>query len=179
VKDKEVEISHNRFLAASDTESSVHLNSHKSQFLTYFYRNTVRGRLGIKQLDINLPNCGPLQEWFDVSGYPQATAVANYSSESNECSGNGPFYINNNVIINNSTYGIRDANGVNAVQGWGGNTVNEYHPQDNLVGTDTGNIIDANGNLTAEYSQYFSSRGWQFGEADIIAPSAPNGLSVL
>ena len=72
----------------------------------------------------------------------------------------------------------QDANGVNAVHGWGGDVANEYRPANNLAGADADNIIDAIGNLTAGYSQYLGSRGWQIGSADTTSPGAPAGLMV-
>ncbi|HYE22753.1 MAG TPA: putative Ig domain-containing protein, partial [Verrucomicrobiae bacterium] len=73
----------------------------------------------------------------------------------------GPFYLYNNVIVNNnsgtpagshvSLESVADPSRV--ILGTGANA--------NLVGYTSDNVIDANGNLTAAYSQYLGTHGYQ------------------
>lgn len=155
---RDMEVCFNRFLAVSDTNKAVMLNQHMEQFRTYFYRNTVRGAVWLKQLDLCTTSCGAMQTSYNVSGYPQSTCTAVYSSESWMCSGNGPFYINDNIIINADNTWPRNSDNINRQGGWGSNPANEYHPSNNLVGTSANNIIDANGNFTPNYASKYSGR---------------------
>lgn len=85
-------------------------------------------------------------------------------------SGDGPFRIYDNVIVNEnsgnrvSLYSVADPSVVLA--------------ENNLVGGAASNIIDANGNLTASYASYVGSRGYQLGSSGASsAPNIPTGTS--
>ena len=85
----------------------------------------------------------------------------------------GPFYFNNNVIVNNS--GSADHI---ACAGTGCST--QVIKNNNLSGYPIDNIVDAIGNLIGSYTQYIGSRGWQLGaiSSDTTPPSPPQNLSV-
>lgn len=94
----------------------------------------------------------------------------------NATSSSGPFYFDNNVIINNdSGTHIYCGGGVN-----GCSSPLKVVANNNLIGTPSDNIVDSNGNLTVGYAQYVGTRGWQLGggSSDTTPPAAPSGLSV-
>jgi hypothetical protein len=75
---------------------------------------------------------------------------------------NGPFTINNNVIINNSASPDKITRSSSV------SDESRLIVVDNLTGTLSDNIVDSNGNLTSAYKSYLGSRGHQIG--DQLAP---------
>lgn len=123
-------------------------NNHSSLGATYYYRNTCRGNMMFKYLNSCLGECGILER----------TLL------------NGPFYINNNVIIN-------DTAGVTYHYTCGVNPEQCLVLSNNLFGTPSKGIIDANGNLTDKYKSHLGAQGWQI-YSDNIPPLEPSGINV-
>ncbi|HTM32734.1 MAG TPA: Ig domain-containing protein [Vicinamibacterales bacterium] len=87
-------------------------------------------------------------------------------------SGDGPFTINNNVIVNND-------NVPNRVWFDQVTDASRITISNNLVGDPSANIVDANGNLTGAYAQYVGTRGYQIGAGGgTTLPNAPRNLRV-
>ena len=81
-------------------------------------------------------------------------------------SGDGPYYFENNVIINSDSGDHINGSGTN------------IHITDNLVGNASDNIIDpVGGNLTQEYLVFLGTRGWETSIKK--APKSPTGLTVI
>jgi hypothetical protein len=80
----------------------------------------------------------------------------------------GPFRIYQNVIIN-SDPGTK-------ITYSGGSASDRVIVQDNLTGTMSNNIVDAQGRLTSAYQQYVGTRGHQLGTE--IRPRPPTALAV-
>jgi hypothetical protein len=90
----------------------------------------------------------------------------------NTDSADGPFYFQNNVIINNDPgnhiymENVSDASRVRIT--------------DNLTGTASQGIVDAGLNLTSGYLSYVGTRGYQIpGVPTAPAPSAPSNVRVI
>lgn len=79
----------------------------------------------------------------------------------------GPFRVNNNVIVNNDSgtritlESIIDLVRVTLL--------------DNLTGSTSQNVVDATGSLTANYQQYVGTRGWQVG--NVVLPRPPTAVT--
>jgi hypothetical protein len=71
---------------------------------------------------------------------------------------NGPFYWQNNVIVNDS--GDPD-NITRSV--WSTTVPERLVIENNLTGTTADGIVDAQGNLTAEYAEFIGTHGHQLG----------------
>lgn len=80
----------------------------------------------------------------------------------------GPFRIYQNVIIN--------ADPGTKITYSGGSASDRVIIQDNLTGTLSNNIVDAQGRLTSAYQQYVGTRGHQLGTE--IRPRPPTALAV-
>jgi len=78
----------------------------------------------------------------------------------------GPWYFTNNVIINNSS--SPDKLTRDNVQ-----DESRLIQSDNLVGEMSDNIVDSQGYLTANYSNFIGTRGFEIG----IRPKPPTGIS--
>lgn len=87
----------------------------------------------------------------------------------------GPVYISNNVIINSDPADhIRDQIGEHYSI-----TANRSILGENLFGLPDDNIIDSEGNLTENYSQYLGCMGWQIPDNhDTVSPNSPSGLHI-
>jgi hypothetical protein len=91
-------------------------------------------------------------------------------------SGDGPFYLDNNVIVNENAaqdtpdgsyithYDVADSSRI--VLGTGDDV--------NISGEASDNIIDANGDLQGAYTSYLGTKGYQLGETESIPPSMLN-----
>lgn len=90
----------------------------------------------------------------------------------------GPFTLENNVIVNED-YRVNDYGTTGVHIGWGADPVQMVFGEGdkaNLVGNTASGIIDPNGLLTAAYSQYASTHGFQNACPGMPAcgPSDPN-----
>lgn len=88
---------------------------------------------------------------------------------------NGPFYFNNNVIINETTYQDK-------IQRTSIDDASRLIIQNNLTGNSSANIVDSNGNLTTDYSSYLGIYGYQTGLTSTpplnLIPNPPTGVSI-
>lgn len=129
-------------------------NNHSSLGATYYYRNTCRGNMMFKYLNSCLGECGILER----------TLL------------NGPFYIDNNIIIN-------DMADVTYHYTCGENPEQCLVLSDNIFNVPLAGIVDENGSLLNR--TYVGTYGWEIAESeywngeesDAIAPSSPTGLS--
>lgn len=132
-------------------------------------------------------NSGGLVHKFNNNGnqlstyYYRNTCVGGISMNYINADGytNGPFIFDKNVIINNES-------GLSYHYTCGSNPQNYVTFTNNLTGLPSSGIIDSNGNLTNNYSQYTGFRGWQTGDeegssdiSDNIPPRAPSGVSTI
>lgn len=130
-------------------------NNHSSLGATYYYRNTCRGNMMFKYLNSCLGECGILER----------TLL------------NGPFYIDNNIIIN-------DMADVTYHYTCGENPEQCLVLSDNIFNVPLAGIVDENGSLLNR--TYVGTYGWEIAEdeywsgdpGDATAPTAPSGLSV-
>lgn len=125
---RNIEICYNLF-NGSGTGFVHAFNTHGAMMDTWYYRNTLIGDMYFKYLDL-----------ARSGGYPED---------------NGPFYIENNVIINAlAGWSYDDDCGPDPVSNIGVDV-------DNLKGISSDNIIDVNGDLTTAYISYLGIVGWQ------------------
>jgi hypothetical protein len=81
---------------------------------------------------------------------------------------NGPFTFSNNVIVNNESGNKLTLENISAPS--------RVVVADNLTGTPSGGILDANGNLTTSYTRYIGTHGHQRGAAGPL-PNPPTSLT--
>jgi hypothetical protein len=90
--------------------------------------------------------------------------------------GDGPFTVSNNVIVNDSS----SADHIDCPNCTDGSA---FIKIDNLSGFPTDGIIDASGNLTSVYSSFLGTRGYQLGDNSAspqpISLSPPTGLRII
>ncbi|MEF3692522.1 MAG: putative Ig domain-containing protein [Candidatus Moraniibacteriota bacterium] len=113
------------------------------------------------------------------------------------CSFSGPYYLNDNIILNpNSNASTYETYNFLSFNNDGGMTAQQriarracINDENNLYNTNIASVIDSDGLLTLGYSEYLGYNGWQFGDGstpvnfventDIISPNSPTGLNVL
>ena len=148
----DIEILFNRIKAVSESASAAWFNNDVSsggaEGDTFIYRNTIEGEFVITGLD------------------------------GSNCSLSGPWNIYDNVIVN-AAQAYSPLNIGHIAYRGGLNSPASCTTQDgNLSGYSSDNIVDSEGNLASGYVDYLGSVGWQLGESDLIAPTAPGGLAV-
>ncbi len=148
IRTSNLEVCYNYFWNQG-TGTAHTFNNHSSTGVVYYYRNTCRGVMSFKYLNSCLDECGRAGR----------TLL------------NGPFYISNNVIINNTA-------DVTYHYTCGDNPEQCLVLSNNLFGTPSMGIIDTNGNLTDKYKSYLGAQGWQI-YSDNIPPLEPSGVKAI
>ena len=90
----------------------------------------------------------------------------------NADSADGPFHFSNNVIVNNDS---GTPTGSHVIFESVADT-SRVTLANQLVGSSSSGIVDANGLLTGDYVRYIGTRGHQLGDVDV--PNPPSNLSV-
>lgn len=129
------------FNNARSADMALDLNQDGMAVRTYVHRNTLVGRVMVRNTD----------------------------------SADGPFYLSRNVIVSSDA-------GTPA-----GSHIYQYNVTDpsrivlseNLVGYPSDNIVDASGFLTAGFSQWVGTRGFQTTTSTGAAPAAPTNLRIV
>jgi hypothetical protein len=124
--------------------------------------NYVRARAGSKALDVN----GSYSSSVGPAYIFRNTFVGNIVFN-NVSASTGPYYFTKNIIIDDTPVS-------GGLQCDSCALTSQISQSNNLVGTTSASIIDANGSLTANYQSYVGLRGWQISGATTFPPSAPS-----
>ncbi len=164
--------------------------------------NSFDGNFGDGAINGNWNACGELEIRFNkILNAPSKTyssEVGGYAIQMNHDTGAGPAYVHRNTLdgsvvakFGNASDGpfriydnviVNENSGTPAgshISHYSVATPSIYVATNNLVGGAADNIIDANGNLTAAYTSYVGTRGYQLGTGSGAAPSIPVSPAAL